>query len=206
MRCQWGTTWDNMQPWIAARRYKEFSILDGQLREYYGQYKSNMLALPQKTILSAMDADLVKSRQIALELYMARIVESMPEILTSQFMDVFLNMRNRISAIKKSIAQKEKKELEVAIRNGDVELDSDGMPIGIGIGRISIGHGPGMAPAPGGLTNMSALGASKADMEAEQESRENGGQYYERYSWSTASRMKAIDIGVRSHAILVTIH
>ena len=24
MRCQWGTTWDNMQPWIVARRYREF--------------------------------------------------------------------------------------------------------------------------------------------------------------------------------------
>ena len=31
MRCQWGTTWDNMKPWIAARRYKEFSFLDSQV-------------------------------------------------------------------------------------------------------------------------------------------------------------------------------
>lgn len=28
MRCQWGTTWDNMQPWISARRFREFDRLD----------------------------------------------------------------------------------------------------------------------------------------------------------------------------------
>lgn len=185
MRCQWGTTWDNMQPWIAARRFKEFSVLDGQLKEFFGQYKASFLPLPQKTILSAMSADLVKSRQAALELYMVRIVETMPEVLTSQFLDVFLNMRNRIAAIKKSIARNEKKELEVAIRNGDVELDADGLPVG----RMSLGANS-KAPAPGGLASMSEFGGK------EPESKENGGQYYEKYSWAVAQRMKAIDIGV----------
>ena len=31
MRCQWGTHWDNLQPWIAARRYREFDVLDAQV-------------------------------------------------------------------------------------------------------------------------------------------------------------------------------
>jgi hypothetical protein len=31
MRCQWGTTWENMQPWIVARRYREFDILNIQV-------------------------------------------------------------------------------------------------------------------------------------------------------------------------------
>lgn len=31
MRCQWGTTWENLQPWIAARRYREFEVLDSQV-------------------------------------------------------------------------------------------------------------------------------------------------------------------------------
>ena len=31
MRCQWGLTWDTMKPWIAARRFKEFSYLDTQV-------------------------------------------------------------------------------------------------------------------------------------------------------------------------------
>lgn len=28
MRCQWGTSFENMQPWIIAHRYKEFDMLD----------------------------------------------------------------------------------------------------------------------------------------------------------------------------------
>ena len=34
MRCQWGTTWDNMQPWIVARRYREFDVLNFQVIIY----------------------------------------------------------------------------------------------------------------------------------------------------------------------------
>lgn len=32
MRCQWGTDWNNLQPWIAARRYREFDRLDYEVR------------------------------------------------------------------------------------------------------------------------------------------------------------------------------
>lgn len=28
MRCQWGTTWENMQPWLVARRFREFDTLN----------------------------------------------------------------------------------------------------------------------------------------------------------------------------------
>lgn len=28
MRCQWGTTWENMQPWLVARRFREFDALN----------------------------------------------------------------------------------------------------------------------------------------------------------------------------------
>ena len=37
MRCQWGTTWDNMQPWIVARRYREFDVLNIQVRSVQSQ-------------------------------------------------------------------------------------------------------------------------------------------------------------------------
>ena len=32
MRCQWGSNWDNLQPWISARRYREFDRLDAEVR------------------------------------------------------------------------------------------------------------------------------------------------------------------------------
>jgi hypothetical protein len=28
MRCQWGKTWDNMKPWLVARRFREFDLLN----------------------------------------------------------------------------------------------------------------------------------------------------------------------------------
>jgi hypothetical protein len=39
MRCQWGTTWENMQPWIVARRYREFDSLDNQVRTIDTEYR-----------------------------------------------------------------------------------------------------------------------------------------------------------------------
>ena len=36
MRCQWGPDWDTMQPWIVARRFREFVSLDGDVRSVLG--------------------------------------------------------------------------------------------------------------------------------------------------------------------------
>ena len=33
MRCQWGPDWDTMQPWIVARRFREFVNLDSDIRQ-----------------------------------------------------------------------------------------------------------------------------------------------------------------------------
>jgi len=33
MRCQWGPDWNSMQPWIVARRFREFVNLDGDIKQ-----------------------------------------------------------------------------------------------------------------------------------------------------------------------------
>jgi hypothetical protein len=33
MRCQWGPDWDSMQPWIVARRFREFVNLDNDIKQ-----------------------------------------------------------------------------------------------------------------------------------------------------------------------------
>ncbi len=80
MRCQWGTTWDNLQPWISARRYREFDTLDTQLRRLYPSLSSNLPNLPEKDFFRALESDVVQRRRNALENYMAKIVSSMPTV------------------------------------------------------------------------------------------------------------------------------
>lgn len=50
MRCQWGTSFENMQPWIVAHRYKEFDILDHQIRREYPLLASSLVSLPKKVL------------------------------------------------------------------------------------------------------------------------------------------------------------
>lgn len=121
MRCQWGTSWENMKPWIAARRFKEFSFLDTQLRDNFPQYRNQLLPLPEKKLIGHLDSDVVRGRQIALELYMTRLVESMTEILSSSYMDIFLNMKNRITSIMKKIDHEDRID---AMRNAEEQGES----------------------------------------------------------------------------------
>jgi hypothetical protein len=55
-----------------------------------------------------MDADVVKARQEGLERYMTAVVEAMPEVLASSYLDVFLNLKNRITVITSKIQQEER--------------------------------------------------------------------------------------------------
>lgn len=50
MRCQWGTTWENMQPWIVARRYREFDVLNFQVT--YGNSASVLTVVCTYIVLS----------------------------------------------------------------------------------------------------------------------------------------------------------
>lgn len=103
MRCQWGTTWENLQPWIAARRYREFFQLDSQLKKAYPQMAHAMPTLPEKDYFRFLEADVVEKRRSSLENYMSKIVTKLPTILRSDLMDEFLGIRERIATIRQKI-------------------------------------------------------------------------------------------------------
>lgn len=100
MRCQWGTTFENMQPWIVAHRYKEFDLLDQQLKKKFPRLEANMPKLPKKELFRSLQADVVAQRRAVLEEYMSKIVNSMPSLVRSELMNDFLDITNRISGIR----------------------------------------------------------------------------------------------------------
>ena len=51
-----------------------------QIRDHFPKYRLQLLPLPEKRIVGHLSSDVVKGRQIALELYMTRLVEGMPEV------------------------------------------------------------------------------------------------------------------------------
>lgn len=100
MRCQWGTSFDNLQPWIVAHRYKEFDKLDADIKRLFPALEANMPRLPKKEMFRYMESSVVAKRRADLEEYMSRIVTSLPAILRSEAMDSFLTIGERILVIK----------------------------------------------------------------------------------------------------------
>jgi hypothetical protein len=100
MRCQWGTTWDNMQPWISARRYREFDLLDKQLRSLFPALKHKMVRLPEKDFFFSLESHVIQHRRACLEEYMVKIVSSLPTLLRSEELNEFLGIGERIQVIK----------------------------------------------------------------------------------------------------------
>ena len=100
MRCQYGTTWDNLQPWIVARRYREFDQLDLQLRKYYPTLAKSLIKLPEKDYFRFLEADVVEKRRLALEDYMYTVVVKLPSILRSDLFNEFLGIQERIYTIR----------------------------------------------------------------------------------------------------------
>ena len=100
MRCQYGTTWDNLQPWIVARRYREFDQLDLQLRKYYPTLAKSLIKLPEKDYFRFLEADVVEKRRLALEDYMYTVVVKLPSILRSDLFNEFLGIHERIYTIR----------------------------------------------------------------------------------------------------------
>jgi hypothetical protein len=100
MRCQWGTTFENLQPWIVAHRYREFDKLDQDLKKKFPGMEKNMPKLPQKELFRSMDSSIVAQRRTTIEDYMAKVVVSMPTLLRSDVMDQFLRISERIIAIR----------------------------------------------------------------------------------------------------------
>ena len=103
MRCQWGTNWENMQPWIAARRFREFEQLDSSLRKHFALLSNNLCPMPEKDFFRFLDAEVVEKRRIALEDYMTRIVTKLPSILRSELFNEFLGVGERIASIRAKI-------------------------------------------------------------------------------------------------------
>ncbi len=104
MRCQWGTSWDNLQPWIAARRYREFDQLDSELRSQFPNFERAMPKLPGKDFFRFLEADVIDKRRQTLENYVSRIVLHLPTILRSSTMGDFLGIQDRLITIKKLLA------------------------------------------------------------------------------------------------------
>ncbi len=104
MRCQWGTTFDNMKPWIVAHRYSEFAALDAKLKKIYPNLEKNMPVLPKKDFLNTLKTDFILARRDALEAYMSKVVASMPTIVKSDLLNVFLEINERIQLYKVSLS------------------------------------------------------------------------------------------------------
>eukprot|EP01034_Spumella_vulgaris_P022430 gene22430-28555_t len=100
MRCQWGTTFENLQPWIVAHRYKEFDALDVKLKKLFPTFEKNMPSLPKKDLFRYLDSTVIAQRRSILEDYMSKVVVSMPTILRSEIMNDFLNITERIASIR----------------------------------------------------------------------------------------------------------
>lgn len=100
MRCQWGTSFENLQPWIVAHRYREFDKLDQDLKKRFPALEVTMPKLPKKEFLWSMETQVVTKRRQALEEYMVKLVQSFPTLLRSDLMDVFLHIAERIQSIK----------------------------------------------------------------------------------------------------------
>ena len=120
MRLQWGPDWNSMQPWIVARRFREFVALDADVRAVYNSSnearRSNIKlsevlpSLPSRfTNLNLfgndnLDANIVEQRTAKLEEYMSTIVTSLPNLLKSKPIDKFLGVSERIAHIRKQLA------------------------------------------------------------------------------------------------------
>ena len=100
MRCQWGTSWENMQPWISARRYREFDALDADLKRAFPSMEHSMPRLPAKDFFRFLEQDVIEKRRGTLENYMTRIVAHLPTILRSSLFSEFLGIGERIATIK----------------------------------------------------------------------------------------------------------
>jgi hypothetical protein len=118
MRCQWGTTFDNMQPWIVAHRYREFDQLDQALKRKFPRLEPNMPKLPKKDLFRALSSDVVAERRGVLEEYMSKIVNSMPSLLRSELMNDFLDITNRISGIRMKLLRESNKRVAEAAAGG----------------------------------------------------------------------------------------
>ena len=128
MRCQWGTNWNNLQPWISARRYREFDAIDAELRRVFPNHERNMPHLPAKDFFRFLEADVIDKRRETLENYMSRVVLHLPSILRSKLVSDFLGIKERIKVIKKQLLNVESFSSNPATLNAQTVYGQDPGP------------------------------------------------------------------------------
>ena len=99
MRCQWGRTFEEMRPWMVARRFREFAAVDANLRGAFPDLAPHLPPLPSSFVLFAMTPEVVEQRQKGLEAYLRKLVTELPTTLRSAQLDEFLCISDRIKAM-----------------------------------------------------------------------------------------------------------
>eukprot|EP01039_Chlorochromonas_danica_P009674 gene9674-10697_t len=129
MRCQWGSSFENLQPWIVAHRYKEFDRLDQELKKMFPQLEKNMPKLPKKEYFRTMDSAVIAKRRSVLEECMVKIVETMPTLLRSDLMDAFLRINERITTIKNLLHLNHPVQMSSTQGVEEKKDEDDGIPV-----------------------------------------------------------------------------
>ena len=93
MRCQWGSNWDNMQPWLVARRFREFDTLNDLLIQNYPNSKHKLKSLPKKLFFGSLDPTTVRERTEGIKDYVCTIVTDIPVMLKSKYVDGFFSIQ-----------------------------------------------------------------------------------------------------------------
>ncbi len=99
MRCQWGPDQKAMTPWMVARRYREFAALDKDIHSSFPYLRGTLPCLPPKELFKT-STDVVARRKVGLEQYMTFIITNVPDVLTSEYMDRFLTISERLMQIR----------------------------------------------------------------------------------------------------------
>jgi hypothetical protein len=157
MRCQWGTTFENMQPWIVAHRYREFDTLDQAMKRKFPRLEANMPKLPKKELFRALSSDVVAERRAVLEEYMSKIVSSMPSLLRSELMNDFLDITNRISGIRLMLLKASNKRVEQAVSGAPADPLGASSPAG-GKGPVAVTPPPVPGPKSTAVPSNSKYG------------------------------------------------
>jgi len=157
MRLQWGTNWENMQPWLVARRYREFDTLNDLLMQNYPNVKNKMHPLPKKQFFGSLDPNTVEQRTRDIEAYVCTIVTNLPSMLKSRYIDGFFSVQERITQIRKQIEDEKRKEQAAGIDNTNASNLFDGVvPLAPGtieeLGTSKEESAPVIKPKVGKLT------------------------------------------------------
>lgn len=105
MRCQWGTTWENMQPWLVARRFREFDALNELLQRHFPKLREKMFPLPKKLLFGSLQSETIDQRTKDIEEYMATIITNIPNMLKSRYIDDFFGISARLKTIRAQLEE-----------------------------------------------------------------------------------------------------